>query len=144
MLLGIIGAIGSQMLDGGFSAYFASRDAEEADWQGHIALERMARDILRLRSSAPADLIITSTSQLTLTEYDGTAVSYGLSGNSLMRNGTPLADGVSGLTFGYLQSDGATAATQSTDVYYIAVNFTVTRNAVSRSWSTMLHPRNLR
>jgi prepilin-type N-terminal cleavage/methylation domain-containing protein len=143
LLLGIIGAIGSQMLEGGFSAYFASKDAAEVNGQRRIALERMTRDILRLRSSASTDLTMNPATQLALIDYDGTSISYALSGTTLTRNGTPLADGISGLQFSYLKSDGVTAATQTSDVFFITVEFTASRNAITRLWSTTLHPRNL-
>jgi len=144
MLVGVIGALGTQMLEGGFSAYFLSKDVAEMDWQGQIALNRMSRDILRLRSATGADLVITPTDQLTMTDYDGAPVSYTRSGTTLMRNGTPLADGINTLNFSYLKSDGITAATLPAEVYYISVDFTVVRGAVSRPWRTTLQPRNLR
>lgn len=144
VLLGIVGAVGTQMLDGGVRAYFASADAANLDWQGRIALERMTRDILRIRSATPGDLTISPATQLTMTDYNGNAVNYSLSGATLVRNADPLADGVSGLNFSYLMSDGTSVAIAATDVYYITVAFTVTRNNLSRTMRATLQPRNLR
>lgn len=143
VILGIIAALSSSLLSGGLNAYFTERDISNAQWQGRLALERLTRDLRTVRSATAGDLVISPANQITFVDTSGTTVSYSLSGTTLLRNGQPLADGISGLSFTYIARDGKTAAGSVTAVYYIAVSFSITQNGVNQSRRTVIHPRSI-
>ena len=144
VILGIIAALGSSFLSGGLNAYFTERDISNAAWQGRLALERITRDLRTVRSATAGDLTITPANQISFTNTAGTNVSYSLSGSTLMRNGQPLADGITALSFTYLANDGKTAVTSDvTAVYYIGVAFTVTQGGANQTWRGLIHPRSI-
>lgn len=148
VLLGIVSAVAAPFAINAFRAYFTGRDLVETDWQARVALERMTRELRIVR--APADLIITSASDITFTDIDGNSIRYcmgtvagcpGLLGE-LTRNTQPLATGISGLAFSYLQRDGKTATAAPASVYYVIVDFTATQGANSRPYQATVSPRN--
>lgn len=141
IILALIAAVSSTILSGGFNAYFRQRDVSDADWQGRLALQRLNRDLRTVRSPTPADLVMSPATQITLVNAAGSTVTYNLSGNVLMRNGQPLADGISALSFSYLRRDGKTLAADATQVYYIGASFTVTRGGANLPARTLIKPR---
>ena len=147
VLLGVVGAVATPLMREGFNAYFTGKDINETDWQARVAQERMTRDLRSVR--APADLTITSASDITFTDVDGNSTRYcmgaiggcpGVAGE-LMRNAQPLATGVSGLTFSYLTRAGAVTGTAA-QVFHITTDFTVTQNNVSKAVQATVSPRN--
>lgn len=140
VLVGILAALGSQMLGHTVQSFAFSRDVTKGDWQARVALERLTRDLRMAR--APTELVIVPATAITFSDTDGNNVSYSLSGSSLMRNTQPLADGISGLAFTYLRSDGNTAAAGVSEVYYITVSFDVTRATTTTGLRATVHPRN--
>ncbi len=141
IILALIAGVSSTILSGGFDAYFRQRDVSDADWQGHLALQRLNRDLRAVRSATAADLVMIPASQITLVNTAGSSINYSLSGNVLLRNGQPLADGISALSFTYLRRDGKTLAADATQVYYIAASFTVTRGGANLTSRTLIKPR---
>ncbi len=141
VLLAMLAGIGSTLLSAGFNSYFTGRDSSEAEWQGRYALERLTRELRTVRSPSAADLIIAPANQITFTTLAGTTISYALAGGALNRNGVPLADGIAGLAFSYLQRDGKTLAADATQVFYIGVSFTVTRNGSNYNVRGLVRPR---
>lgn len=142
VILSIIAAIGSRMLSGGFNAYFTGRDIIDAEWQGRYAMQRMSRDLRNVRTATTGDLSISSLTQITFTDNSANVITYARNGNTLERNGQPLADGVTDLTFNYLQADGINDATAATNVAYITASITVSVNGTNYSRRNTLHPRN--
>ena len=145
VLLGIVAAVAAPFVSNSFKAYFTGRDLVETDWQGRVALERMTRELRTVR--LPADLTMTSGSDLTFVDIDGNSVRYFMSNCvlticELTRNTQPLATGVSGLAFSYLQRDGKTTTVTPASVYYITVDFTATQGANSRPYQATVSPRN--
>lgn len=140
VLLGILAALGSQMLGKTVESFAFSRDVTRGDWQARVALERLTRDLRMVR--APANLTIVPATAITFSDTDGNNVIYSLSGSSLMRNTQPLADGIGNLAFTYLRSDGNTAAVGAAEVYYITVSFDVTRGTATTGLRATVHPRN--
>ena len=139
ILTGILAAFGAQMLGKTLQSFVLSKDVTKGDWQARVALERLTRDLRMVR--APANLIIVPATAITFSDTDGNNVNYSLSGSSLMRNTQPLADGISGLAFTYLRSDGNTAAASASDSYYITVSFDVSRRTATTSLRATVHPR---
>lgn len=145
VIVGIVFAIGSLIISRGFTAYFASKDITNADWQARLALERMTRELREIRlATGGAELNIASATQISFTDIGANVITYSRAGNSLMRNAQVLADNVSALGFAYLQSDGATAATVATvgTTYYIAISVTVAQDATTTNvYRTTVAPR---
>lgn len=136
----IIAVMASKGLLVAAQAYLGSRDAINANWQGEIALERMARDIRAVRSSS--DISTASSSQFTFTDITGTSITFNLSGSSLMRNSQILADGVNSVTFSYFDSTGASTATLA-NIRYVTISLNITLNNANYTMATTIYPRNL-
>jgi len=141
VLTGIIAALGSKMLVAGFTSYQTSRDLIQAQWQGTIALERLSRDLRTIRSATIADLTLTPATQITFTDTNANVISYTLSGTTLMRNGQPLADGITSLAFSYIASDGKTTAATAAQTHYVVVDIAVSTPGSGYTARTAIHPR---
>lgn len=139
VLVGILSAIGSQMLGMTLQSFVFSKDVLKGDWQARVALERLTRDLRMVR--AATNLTIVPATAVTFSDTDGNNVNYSLSGSQLIRNTQPLADGISGLAFTYLRSDGNTAAASASEVYYITVSFDVSRSTTTTNLRATVHPR---
>lgn len=140
VLVGILAALGAQMLGRTVESFVFGRDVVKGDWQARVALERLTRDLRMLR--AATNLTIIPATAITFSDTDGNNVSYSLSGTQLMRNTQVLADDVSNLQFTYLRSDGNTVETTNPLlVYYITVSFDVTRATATTSLRATVHPR---
>lgn len=148
VILGIIASIGVSMMGGSYRAYVDSRNLTETDWQGRLAVERMTRELRAVGS--PATLVIAPAFEITFTDTGGTVIRYclatingcpGATAGDLMRNNQPLASGVSGLQFTYLQNDGITLAIDPANVSYITVRFTVTQGSATPTYQATVHPR---
>ncbi|SRR5579883_330618 len=137
ILIGIISVIAGRMLSSGFGAYLAEKNVIDADWQGRLALERMVRDMRAIYSITSA-----ASSSITFTDTTNTAITYQLSGTSLLRNGTNLADGIQSMTLSYFDKNGSSTATASL-IRYISISVNVTQNNANFSLTTAVYPRNL-
>ena len=147
VVFGIVAAIAASTMDSGFRAYFTGRDIAETDSQARVALERMTRELRTIR--APAELTITSGSDITFVDVNGASIRYcqatvgtcpGTAGQ-LMRNAFALASGIGGLSFTYLDRTGAATAVPA-QVFYVNVAFTVTQNTMSSTYQATVSPRN--
>lgn len=154
VIFGIVMSIGVLVLGRSFETYQLTREVTNVDWHGRVALERLTRELREIRSATVTDLEFTATpaTQLKFIDAAGGSVCFYLSGGRLMRSadgpggtcGTtspqPLADNASSLNFYFHQSDGSNA-TLATNVYYIAVSFTVTNGQVSEPYRVSVQPR---
>ncbi len=141
VLMALLAGLGSRLLSVGFDSYFTARDHSDADWQGRYAWQRLSRELRTVRSPSAADLVMAPANQVTFTTLAGDTVSYALAGNTLNRNGIPLADGISGLSFSYLQRDGKSVAADATQVFYIVVDYSVARSGNNYSVRALVRPR---
>lgn len=141
MLLSILAGVASHMLSGGFNAYLLGKDAVDTNWQARNALEWLMRDLRAVRSATAADLTITPSNAITFTNTSGAVVNYALSGATLLRNGQPLADGVTALVFSYVQKNGKTTATAVGQVHYITVELSVTQSGITKTLRATVRPR---
>lgn len=141
VITGIVVAVGGTMLTSGTRAYLAGTDLTELDWQSRIAALRLARDLRTVRSASAADLVISPADQITFVNVDGDTLSYTLSGTTLMRNGQPLADGVTALAFSYLRADARTTAANAAEVFYITADLTLVAGAAARDLRVTVFPR---
>lgn len=149
VLLGIVSAVGAPFLSAGFQSYFTGRDIAETDGRARVAVERLSRDLRSIRAPSNLNLTVTSASDITFFDVDGNSIRYCLgavgtcpgAATELMRNGQPLATGISALTFTFLTATGAATAGPA-NVFYITVAFTATQNSISKSFQTTVSPRN--
>jgi len=152
VILGLLGAAAGYGLTGGALAFSGTADAIQTLGKLRYASERMAREIRETRRNliTPAVYDITTMAATTLafTKTDGTSVTL-TSTPPLVTlaystpAGTPtLTDAVSSLTFSYLQDDGVTAATGNSDVAFIELDLTLTRNGNNYPQRTRVSLRN--
>jgi prepilin-type N-terminal cleavage/methylation domain-containing protein len=144
VVLGILAGMGAIMVRDGLLGWLRGREINSADWQGRLALERITRE---LRTVAPpfsgvANISNTSCGSATFafSDINAAQISYSLSGTTLMRNGQPLADNVTGLGFYCLQSDGQTYSTIESAAYYITVSMIVSTSNVSATYRSTVKP----
>ena len=144
VILGIIIGMSSSLLTQGLNTFSTGENIVNANWQGEIAMERMSRDILLIRS--PADVTTIASNNLAFTDISNNTISYSLSGTSLnlTENGNTsiLADGVQSLTFSYFDKNGASTAT-TTLVRLIRISINITQNNANYTLTTAIYPRNL-
>lgn len=147
VVIGLVTAAAAPFLVSTFQAYVTGKDISETDWQARVATERMTRELRSIRS--PADLTITSTSDIRFVDTDGNTIRYcagavggcpGATGE-LTRNAQPLAFGIGALTFSFLTNTGAPTASAAS-VYYVTVAFNATRNGVTKAYQFTVGPRN--
>jgi hypothetical protein len=107
----------------------------------------MSRELRTIR--APADLTITSASDISFIDSEGRTIRYcqatvgtcpGIAGE-LMRNAVPLASGIAGLSFSFLTRTGAATAVPA-QVFYVNVDFTAAQGTISRVYQVTVSPRN--
>lgn len=140
VILGTLAVITGPMLQAGFSSYFTQRNLSDADWQGRLALERIARDIRALSSTN--NITTTTSTQFTFVNNANTNVSYTLSGTNLQRNALTLANGINTVTFEYYDSTGAITAVIA-NIRYITTTLSVTMNNTNLILTTAIDLRNI-
>jgi len=150
VVVGVLATIGATVMSGGFRSYFLGREIAQDDAQGRLALERMARELRTVRSTA--DLDISVQNQVSFTDLEGNAIAYrrnsGTSQLERSQNGVagtyrPLADNVSALTITYLHNDGVNPENfggNSALVYYITVELKVGSQNVSTTYRSTFKP----
>jgi prepilin-type N-terminal cleavage/methylation domain-containing protein len=139
-LLSIISVVFGGILMNSYQTFSTAQSASDTDWQGFIALERIANDIHTIRSAS--DITTVSASQLAFTNINGTSVQYTLSSGSLLRNSQPLAKGIQSLSFSYLDKNGLTTATPSA-VRFITFTVSATQGGLTQSFTTMSATRGM-
>lgn len=144
VVLGIVGSMGAVVVRDGMLGYLSGREITSADWQARLALERIARELRDVAApgSASIDFASCGSSGFSFVDITANQISYTLAGGSLQRNGQPLADNVTGLRFYCLQSDGQTATTTPSAVYYVTVSMVVATTNTSAAYRTTVKPRN--
>jgi len=125
VLIGFLGVGAVEMLRIGVESQIKVQNAQSAAWDGQIAITRMTEDLHAIKSAA--DITTASASALTFKNYDGTTVSYALSGGQLLRNSYALADNVTSLVFTYYNSAGSVTTTLA-NIRYIGINLSITNN----------------
>jgi prepilin-type N-terminal cleavage/methylation domain-containing protein len=146
VVLGIVAGMGAMVVRDGMLGYLRGREITSADWQGRLALERITRE-LRDAAAIAAGSCDNSTFPFTFaySNINAVPISYTLntvqSITSLLRNGQPLADNVTGLHFYCLQSDGQTYTTTPSAVYYVTVSMIVSTTNTSATYRSTVKPR---
>ncbi len=144
VVLGIVGSMGAVVVRDGMLGYLRGREMTSADWQGRLALERIARELRDIApSSGGVDNIAAAScgsASFVFSDINAAPISYTQSANTLLRNGQPLADNVSGLRFYCLQSDGQTYTTTPAAVYYVTVSMVIATTNTSATYRTTVKP----
>ena len=144
VVLGIVASMGAIVVRDGMLGYLRGREISGADWQGRLALERITRELRDIAPSSGGNVNIANTScgnsSFTFSDVNAVPISYTQSANTLLRNGQPLADDVSGLRFYCLQSDGRTYTTTPSAVYYVTVSMVVSTANTSASYRSTVKP----
>jgi len=145
VVLGIIASMGAVVLRDGMLGYLRGREITSADWQGRLALERITRELRDVAPSSGGTVNIANTScnssTFAFSDIEAAPISYTQSTTTLLRNGQPLADNVTGLRFYCLQSDGQTYSTIPSAVYYVTISMVVSTPNSSSAYRSTVRPR---
>jgi prepilin-type N-terminal cleavage/methylation domain-containing protein len=141
-LIVVIVVLGTVVVRDGMLGYLRGREITSADWQGRLALERITRELRDVAAIATGSCD-NSTPPFTFAYSDINAllISYTLSTTTLLRNGLPLADNVTGLHFYCLQSDGQAYTTTPSAVYYVSVSMVVSTPNTNATYRSTVKPR---
>lgn len=140
VLLGIISTIVGQILLNSYRTFLVSKKISETDWQGMLALARLTNEIHTIRSAN--DISTIESTQLSFTNSSGSTVQYQWSGHILLRNSQPLIGGIQGLSFTYLDRNGAVTST-AISVRYIIISVTILEDGMEQSFLTMVATRGM-
>jgi prepilin-type N-terminal cleavage/methylation domain-containing protein len=145
VVLGIVAGMGAMVMRDGILGYMRGREITTSDWQGRLAMERITRELRDIAAPNYSNIAATSCNSATFafSDIDALPVSYTRSTTTLLRNGLQLADNVTGLRFYCLQSDGQTATTTPSAVYYITVSMIVSTANTSAAYRSTVKPRNI-
>lgn len=143
VVLGIVASMGAVVVRDGMLGYLRGREITSADWQGRLALERMTRELRDVAAPNFSNVAATSCNSTTFafSNIDAVPISYTQSTSTLLRNGQPLADNVTGLRFYCLESDGQTYSTVPSAVYYVTVSMIVSTANTSAAYRSTVRPR---
>lgn len=143
VILGTVASMGAVVIRDGMLGYLRGREITSADSQARLALERITRELRDVAAPNYSNISATSCNNSTFefSDINAVQISYTRSTTTLLRNGQPLADNVSGLRFYCLQSDGQTYSTVPSAVYYIAVSMIMSTDNTSAAYRTTVKPR---
>jgi prepilin-type N-terminal cleavage/methylation domain-containing protein len=140
VVLGIVASMGALVVRDGMLGYLRGREITSADWQGRLALERITRELRDIAAPNASNIAACGGSTFAFSDINALPISYTLGTNTLLRNGQPLADNVSGLNFTCLTSAVQATATL-TDVYYVSVSMVVSTANTSATYRSTVKPR---
>lgn len=145
VVLGIVASMGAIVVRDGMLGWLRGREINSADWQGRLALERITRELRNVAPSSGGVANITNascgSSTFAFSDINAAPISYTQSTTTLLRNGQPLAENVTGLRFYCLQSNGQTYSTIPSAVYYITVSMIVSTANTSATYRSTVKPR---
>jgi prepilin-type N-terminal cleavage/methylation domain-containing protein len=143
VVLGIVAGMGAMVVRDGMLGWLRGREISGADWQGRLAFERIARELRDVAPPGSSNISAAScgTSTFTFSDISSTPISYTQITTTLLRNGQPLADNVSGLRFYCLQSDVQPTVVPA-NVYYITVSMIVSTTNTKATYRDTVRPRN--
>jgi len=141
VVLGTVASMGAIVVRDGMLGYLRGREITSADWQGRLALERITRELRDIAAPNSSNIASCGGSTFSFTDINLQSITYTLSAsNTLLRNGQPLADNVTGLNFSCLTSDVQATATPST-VYYVSISMVVATTNTSAAHRSTVKPR---
>jgi prepilin-type N-terminal cleavage/methylation domain-containing protein len=146
VLVSILAGIATMIIMQGVSIYSDEQNRSEVHYQARIALERMAREIRMIRSTA--DITTFTATNLRFTDVSGTTLGFewiNLTRTLNRWNGASddvLASGINPLVFSYFENDGVTPAVLVDDVWFVDIAMTSVQGLESLPMRTRVHPRN--
>lgn len=145
VVLGIVASMGAVVVRDGMLGYLRGREITSADWQGRLALERITRELRDIAPSSGGAVNIAATScgspTFAYSDIYSTQISYTQSTTTLLRNGQPLADNVTGLRF-YCLTSNVQATTTPSAVYYVTVSMVVSTANTNAAYRSTVKPGN--
>lgn len=148
VVIGVIVAIGAPLLiETADALSYASRYQNNAVLSSIVAQNRMSREMRRVKNDA--SVTTAASSQFSFTDINDNAITFNLSGNTLMRNSDGLLDGVTALAFTYYNDSGvAIPAPQvnpnNTNIRLVKVNYSVLAASNTLNFGFTVKPQNLR
>ena len=146
VIVGIISGIAAMIILQGMQTYTKEQNLSDAHYQGRQAMERMAREIRLIRSTA--DITASTATTLRFTDVNGSALGFQWTNPTLNRwNGVSddvLASGVAAFSFTYYKNDG-TVAVLPADLgllWFIDIAMTSQQGSETLPMQTRVHPRN--
>lgn len=154
VLIGIIGVVAGNAFLYSTESVLTANNAREAMQVDRLAMDRMIREI---RNVADNTQVLTATGvTFQFIDVDGNTISFTLAAPTLNRVSTtvdPLTSNVSGLTFTYLNSAGATipiaagppnsplVSPSATDIWWVQIALTVGTGPEAVTLRSRVHPR---
>ncbi|MFA6349457.1 MAG: type II secretion system protein [Candidatus Omnitrophota bacterium] len=147
VLVGILAGIGVPMLMQTVDAWsFNSQFQDNSVFSAIVAMNRMSREIRRLKDDA--SVTAATASQFSFDDINSNAITFDLSGNTLMRNTDGLSDYVSSLSFTYYDDNDAVIAvpiiSPNTNIRRIQADLNVFSGSNTLDFQFSIRPQNLR
>ena len=148
VLVGILGTIAAMIIMQGVRAYSVEKSRSNAHYQAKIAVERMAREIRLIRSTA--DIPVMNGTLLRFTDMNGTQMGFRLNGGNIERTEDNAVSwqtlatnitGTGGNIFTYRDNNRAVTAAPAS-LWLVEIQFTATQGMESIDMHTAVHPRN--
>jgi prepilin-type N-terminal cleavage/methylation domain-containing protein len=146
VLVSILAGIAAMIIMQGVAVYSDEQSRSNVHYQARIAMERMAREIRMIRSTA--DITDFTATNLRFTDVSGTTLGFewiNLTRTLNRWNGASddvLASGINPLVFSYFENDGVTPAVLVDDVWFVDIAMTSVQGLESLPMRTRVHPRN--
>lgn len=142
-LVGILAGIAALILVQGITSYSVEEARVDVHYQARLAMERMAREIRQIRSTA--DITAMTNTSLRFTDVNGASVGFTWTGPTTLSrwNGVGtnvLAPNITAFNFNYYQQNGAAAAAAT--LWIVEITLTSQQGPESVQMSTRVHPRN--
>lgn len=156
IIVGLLAAMSGAALKAGLNNYFASQDLNNANWQGRLVLEQIARKLHSI--SSPANINTATATSLVFTDMNAVVNTYTFnSGASTLTYNIPttgtqnLATNITApgsVFFTYFDGTGAAisspvSAANLLLIRFITINFTITINNIPYTFRTTINPNNL-
>jgi MSHA biogenesis protein MshO len=142
VLVGILAGLAASILIQGITSYSVEEARVDVHYQARLAMERMAREIRQIRSTA--DITAITNTNLRFTDVNGASVGFTWTSPTLSRwNGVGtnvLAPNITAFNFNYYQQNGAAAAAAT--LWIVEITLTSQQGSESVQMSTRVHPRN--
>jgi prepilin-type N-terminal cleavage/methylation domain-containing protein len=156
VLVSIIGGLGALIVMQGLRSYSAEDTRSEVLYQARFTTERIAREARLIRDATATNLLTMTPTDLAFCDVTGKAVEFQMSGTTVSRRESAacsplvwggwntLASSIDPATssFSYFQQDGATAAGNATEVWFVMIRIAATQGSESLALQTRVHPMN--
>jgi prepilin-type N-terminal cleavage/methylation domain-containing protein len=142
VVMSIIALIAAMIIASGMSGYSGEVDRADVHYQARLAMERIAREARLIRSCADITAPANPSSNLAFTDINGSAVTFSVSGGTMLRGADLLAHGItSAQPFRFLD-DAGNPVTACPGIWFVEVAVTATQGSESVRMRTRVHPRN--